>query len=332
MKKQAIMIASALVCATLFVAGNASAQRQTTWAKQNPHPPFPTVRTPVAGYSPTLASPQPETMATLTPDANRLIRWQGWLDVDTFSVSVLNQMQKQLGREIPIGRFTIAEPGILEAVKNAKANNPFFRLNPLLEEEGAMFIGTPTLYVWTYRHNFTDTGLYQLYVSAKGKMEIGDGPGPGPGPGHGNPIRHKDIQSLNYEFGGDGWRPGKPGLPPPWHPIIIDVEVWRGAVARVNARGELEVVGNEAGVIPLGDGTVERIPMSDWELAPSLISNPNYNPRRATGAAFVEPLERAITIRENLNQLQAGDVQQRVRTVTPFQNRVVPQSRPRFSR
>ena len=295
--KKAMIIATALICATLLVAENASAQK-----------------TPVAGFSPNLADPQPATSATLTTDANRLIRWQGWLDIDAFSVSVLNQMQKQLGRGIEVGSFTLSEPSIAEAVAKAKASDPTFVVNPNLYE-GASFEGTPTLYIWTYRHNFADRGLYQLYVSAKGKMDIGEGwrtPSP-------IAVRHKDIQSLAYEFGSDG-SAGRPAYP---IPVIVDVEIWRGAVVFVNARGELEVAGNEAGVITL-DGPVERLPISDWERAPSLICNPNYDPRRATGAAFVEPLERAITIRENMNQLRAGDVQKRVRTVTPFQFRAAP--------
>jgi len=328
--KRVAFVTTALICACLLAAGTASAQlfqkkaksvpqtqSQTVWTQQSPHPPNPTVRTPVAGYSPNFAAPQPATKATLTADANRLIRWQGWLDVDAFSISVLNQMQKQLGNAIEVGSFTIdGEPAIAEAVVKAKLADPTFEVNPNLYE-GANFEGTPKLYVWTYRHNFTDTGLYQLYVSAKGKMDIGEGwktPPP-----YVIPVRHEDIQSLAYEFGADDSDGVQP--PPKRVPVIVDVEIWRGAVARVNARGELEVVGNEAGVVTIDGSVVERLPLSDWERAPSLICNPNYDPRLATGAAFVEPLERALTIRENTVQKQAGDVQSRVRTITPFRYR-----------
>ena len=335
--KKATLIAAALFCACLLTAGIASAQReggllgkhlnrgpaplgqpQVMWTQQSPTPPFPTVRTPVAGYSPNLAAPQPATRATLTTDANRLIRWQGWLDIDAFSVSVLNQMQKQLGSGIELGSYTITEPAVLEAVLKAKANNSTFEMNPNLEEgNGGNFISTPTLYVWTYRHNFTDTGLYQLYVSAKGKMDIGTEIVWHSDPD--KPVRHKDIQSLAYEFGSDSLTAG--GSTPREVRVIADIEIWRGTVVRVNARGELEVVGNEAGVVTIDGRGVESAPMSEWERAPSLICNPNYDPRRATGAAFVEPLERAITIRENTVQKQAGDVQRRVNTVTPFRFR-----------
>jgi len=334
--KQATLIASALICATLLTAGTVSAQllrhksapapasqAQTMWATQSPHPPFPVVRTPVAGYSPNFAAPQPATKATLERDANRLIRWQGWLDVDAFSVSILNQMQKQ-SEGAPnrfFGSYTITEPVILEAVLKAKANNPTFEMNPNLEEgNGEHFIGTPTLYVWTYRHNFADKGLYQLYVSAKGKIDLGTEIVWQPWQDPDTPVRHKDIQSLAYEFGDDSLIAGGSGSTPREVRVIADIEIWRGAVARVDAQGILDVVGNEAGVVTL-DGAVEEEPMSRWERAPSLINNPNYDPRRATGAAFVEPLERAITIPGNTLQSRAGDVQRRVNTNTPFRFR-----------
>lgn len=336
MKKISLIVA-ALVCACLFAAGTASAgqkksapqqsKSQVVWTKQSPHPPFPTERTPVAGFSPNLAFPQPATKATLYEGANRLIRWEGWLDVDAFSVSVLNQMQKQLGKGIEVGSFTIAEPSIADAVFQAETNPAYrnFKKNENLEEDaGANFEGTPTLYVWTYRHNYTDTGLYQLYISAQGRMDIGtalikksrewD-------------LPHKDIQALRYEFSGDG-SDGRDE----WVqiPVYAPVEIWRGAVAKVNAKGELEIVGNEAGVRAglhnpenpnEPDEIVEAFPLCDWEQAPSLCGNPNYNPKDATGAAFVEPLERAISIAENTVQKRAGNVQARVRTFTPFRNR-----------
>ena len=331
--KKATLLAAALVCATLLIAGTASAQKakicppkaqsslsQTVWAQQSPHPPNPTVRTPVAGYSPNFAAPQPATMATLTPDANRLIRWEGWLDVDAFSVSVLNQMQKTLesGVNTYTGSFDISEPAIAEAVLKAKASDPTFVMNPNLEKDaGAYFekVSTPTLYVWTYRHNFADKGLYQLYVSVKGKMDIGTALRPWT---RDWTVPHNDIQSLNYEFGGDGTG-GTAGIEE--CAVIVDIEIWRGAVVELDATGAIAVVGNLAEVIVNYEGKVEAAPMSDWERAPSLVCNPNYNPKAATGAAFVEPLERAISIRENAIQKQAGDVQKRVNTVTPFRYR-----------
>ena len=365
--KKATLIAAALICAYLFVAGIASAQHlkpkqdkapaplaqaQVTWAKQTPHPPNPTVRTPVAGYSPNFAAPQPATRELLKRDANRLIRWQGWLDIDPFSVSVLNQMQKRLGADIQLGSYTIEEPAIAEAVAKASADNPTFKMNPNLEiGNGQLFEGDKaTFYVWTYRHNFTDKGLYQLYVSVKGKMDIGEGWIKVPI--QEERVLHNDIQSLYYEFGNLGL-PG--GVKKVWGTVYADVEIWRGAVVHVNHKGELLMAGREdlgdwalkltpedesrevgvqGGLKPLNEGPyvhvpvnydpVSRVnydPVSLWERAPSLIGNPNYDPRRATGAAFVEPLERAITIGENSLQKQAGDVQRRVNTVTPFRFR-----------
>ena len=330
--KRVLFVALALVCASLLTANIASAvdcgksspapSGQVMWAQQSPTPPFPTVRTPVAGYSPNFAAPQPATKATLTEGANRLIRWQGWLDIDAFSVSVLNQMQYRAeteGRAF-VGSYTLAEPSIAEAIVAAKTNDPTFKMNPNLEKDaGQGFEGTPTLYVWTYRHSFTDAGLYQLYISVKGKMDIGTTWLGTPPP----TIRHRDIQSLGYEFGDDSSKAG----PLVERTVFADVEIWRGAVVGVDVRGEIEFVGNEADVIvpPGKDGdpreAVEDVPISAMEKAPSLICNPNYDPRRATGAAFVEPLERAIKIRGNDVQLKAGDVQQRVRTVSPFRYR-----------
>ncbi|MCL2004912.1 MAG: hypothetical protein FWG73_02000 [Planctomycetaceae bacterium] len=330
--KKAILIATALVCASLLAVGSAAAQsRQIMFTSQSPAPVKPAVRTPVAGYSPNLAAPQPATREILATDANRLIRWQGWLDVDAFSVSVLNQMQKRLGRGIEVGAYTIEEPGIAEAVMKASAADPTFVMCPILKEGDAVqFEGTPTLYVWTYRHNFADRGLHQLYISAKGKMFIGHGTRGYRGE---EPVEHKDIQSIYYEFGNLG-----PGVTERTvrRPVIVDVEIWRGAVVFVDHTGTLRIAGTEnvldlpvgsvpGGLVPLDMHTpVAAAPMSDWERAPSLICNPNYDPRRATGAAFVEPLERTRTIRENSVQLRAGDVQKRVRTVTPFQFRAAP--------
>ena len=329
MKKKCLFVA-ALVCAVMVTAGIASAGRpkslsasgQTVWAQQSPTPPYPTIRTPVAGYSPNFAAPQPATMATLERDANRLIRWEGWLDVDAFSVSILNQMQKQLEADVNTftGSFTLSDPAIAAAVLKEKTSDPTFEMNPNLEV-GVNFERTPTpqLYVWTYRHNFTDSGLYQLYVSVKGKIDIGTSWLRGVDR---EQILHKDIQSLNYEFGSDGSnnRPWEKQLP-----VFADIEIWRGAVAKVNAKGGLEIVGNEGGVIPnypdYNEETVQAAPMVDWERAPSLLGNHNYNPQCATGAAFVEPLERAISINANKDQKRAGDVQKRVRTVTPFRYR-----------
>jgi hypothetical protein len=302
--KKATLIASALVCAYLLTAGIAPAQ------------------TSVAGFSPNFADPQPVVKgATLTEDANRLIRWQGWMDVDAFSASVLEQMQKQLENGgIETGKFTLAERSVFDAVQEAKAKDTSFVMNDRLSAEGES-ITDVKLYVWTYRHNFTDTGLYQLYVSAKAKVLIGKGYGRGPGQ---SPVavRHKDIQSLGYEFGSDGVSGGGDG-----EVVVADryatIEIWRGAVVRVNAKGVIEVVGNEAGAVTI-DGGVEKAPIVAWERAPSLEGKPSYDPKAATGAEYVLPLDHEVKVPvENSVQKRAGDVQaeKRVQTVSPFRLR-----------
>jgi len=342
--KKVTFVAIALICATIFAAGTATAQLfhrkpgaplshgQTMWVRQAPTPPNPVLRTPVAGYSPNFAAPQPATMELLAQDANRLIRWQGWLDVDAFSVSVLNQMQRQLQNgTIQAGNYTLVEPALAEAVMRASADPTFDMCEVLRSGAGIQFECTPTLYVWTYRHNFADRGLYQLYISAKGKMFIGTKWGVYVGP----PVEHRDIQSLYYEFGNF-----RSGIVRGQVPVYADVEIWRGAVVFVDHTGRLTMAGTQVldvtadvpgGLVP---GVVQGVipplarlepvassPMSEWERAPSLICNPNYVPRRATGAAFVEPLERARSITGNSLQQQAGDVQSRVNTVSPYRYR-----------
>jgi len=285
--KKFTLIAVTLIAACLFAAGSALAQ------------------TPVAGFSPSLASPQPATAATLERDANRLIRWQGWLNVDAFSGSVLAQMQRQVnGGAIVVGQYTIDEPAVAQAVANAMNCNPRFEMNPNLELDGAGETLTGVkLYVWTYRHNHADRGLYQLYVSAKGKMNIGTEWVRLPP----EQVLHKDIQSLNYEFGGNLAIEG----PLVERPVIVDIEIWRGAVVTLQPSGAIDIVGNLAEVRTIDGRAVLAAPMSDWERAPSLIRNPNYNPGTATGTAYVRPLDRAIQIQGNAVQTRPGNVQVR---------------------
>jgi len=302
--KKATLIATALICASLLITGTVSAQ-------------------PVAGFSPNLAYPQPTTSATLREDANRLIRWQGWLDVDAFSVSVLNQMQKQLGRGIEIGKFTIAEEAIADAVLKAASNPTFIMNENLNEDRGESLTGDIKLYVWTYRHNFADTGLYQLYISIKGKMLIGRAVQTVPDVVRLQP--HRDIQSLRYEFGPDL----NASVPDTSRVsgVVADVEIWRGAVVRVNPKGEITFVGNEAGVVvgPEKDEAVEKAPIASWEVAPSLEGNVNYRPRDATGAAYVAPLDRKIPVTDNSVQTKQPRPNDNptgtVRTISPFRLR-----------
>ena len=142
-------------------------------------------------------------------------------------------------------------------------------------------------------------------------------------------MLHKDIQSLNYEFGaGDSYGAG--GDNRIWD-IYTDVEIWRGAVARIDTDGALDVVGNEGkvntGMSDDPEGyVVEADPIAAWEIAPRLIDNSGasinarYNPKSATGADYAHPLDRAIKIGANENQKRTGDVQKerRVRTFSTF--------------
>jgi len=298
----------AAICAFHLVAGSVSAQYQ----RMVPEP------APVAGYSPNFAAPQPITgvpLATLTTDANRLVRWQGWLDIDAFSTSVLNQMQLQLeDGVIEAGTFTMAEPAIDAAVNKAVNCNKAFTMNENLRSEGESFCGDMTLYCWLYRHNYVDTGLYQLYISVKGKMLIGEQP-------EIDTTRqpHRDIQSLGYEFG-----PDTMAVNYIMRPVCADIEIWRGAVVRLDPTGRITFVGNEAGAVtPVGIDEPPPTTIAGMERAPSLINNPHYNPKRATGPAFVEPLDRTVKINKNNEQLKAGSTQKerRVTTVPVFKYR-----------
>jgi hypothetical protein len=102
------------------------------------------------------------------------------------------------------------------------------------------------LRVWTYRHNYTDTGLYQLYVSGEFQLDSDKLTVRKIRKGYRVPPL-KDIQALQYEFDEPQVVEG--------NDIIVDVEdvvkepidvqIWRGVVVRVNARGEVTVVGIE---------------------------------------------------------------------------------------
>ena len=349
--KKATLFAAALVSAVLFTAGLASAVSPTGYS---------------AGLSPNLVNPLPDNrkanpQPVLAVDANRLIRWQGWLDVDAFAASLLEQMQEMVNDgTIPLGTYTVEEPSIGAAVLKAKMGGcdvvttcasrccfgstvkkctpglPGFEMNPNLEPggPGESFNGCVKVYVWTYRHNYTDKGRYQLYISVRGEMEIGTVCVP---PGDEPPPPHRDIQSLNYEFGPGFY--GESRYYPP-RPLFAEVEIWRGAVVAVDTDGRLTDCFDANGVartavtvpgVATYDAGVEMIDyagnplpplavqpplpvpaVSVWELAPSLIGNPTYKPLSATGPRYAHPADHTIQVKK-----LAGDVQQerRVRTV-----------------
>jgi hypothetical protein len=211
-------------------------------------------------------------------------------------------------------------------------------MNPNLElcGQGESFSGCVKVYVWTYRHNYGDRGRYQLYISVRGDMLIGTGLLPPDD--NGTPILHRDIQSLNYEFGPGRSAAGYIQYPP--QPIYAEVEIWRGAVVAVDSNGRLidcfdaNGVARTAAAVPgvaTYDAGVEMIDyagnplpalavqpplpvpaVSVWEPAPSLIGNPTYKPMSATGPRYAHPADHTIQV-----QKLAGDVQQeqRVRTL-----------------
>ena len=334
--KKAILIATALVCASLLAVGSAAAQSPQPQRMHDSNYRDREVAVPVAGFSPNFADWQPRTGpelgATLREDANRLIRWQGWLDVDAFSTSIINQMQYQLENgELELGKFTMAEPSIADAVAEARKRDPdHFTINEniRLGADGET-LHNPKFYVWLYRHNVADTGLYQLYISVTGNLPVGHTSQTG------DPIvvpePHLDIQSLSYEFSPNGSRVDGDGRTRLF-PYVPLVEIWRGAVVRLNAKGEVTFVGNEAGaVVAEKDRPIESVPVKLWERAPSLVGNPHYDPKSATGAGFVDPLDRTTQVDTTdqggrlspSHQQRAGSVQreQRVNTVNPFQFR-----------
>ena len=305
--KKSVAFTIALICACILTAGIASA------GKHHGSDVVPAKPVYSAGLSPQLAIPHPKTDATLNTDANRLIRWEGWLDVDAFSVSVLAQMQKQIGNGFELGTFTLDEQSIARAVRKAKNDpkNVEFTMNENLEVGESFVEGSVKLYVWTYRHNYGDTGLYQLYVSARGKMLIGTALRLVTKPG--NEIPHDDIQALVYEFGSNGSTPDEEIIVP--YDVYDDVEVWRGAVVRFTTAGVINYIGNEAGL--KAEPQPEPQPLSDMEIAPSLICNPSYKPKDATGADYWNPLDHPIRINENSVQKRPGDTRERGLRVVP---------------
>jgi len=296
--KKVTLFAAALVCACILTAGMVSATQVDTGPRFS------------AGLSPKLAVPGPRTEATLTTDANRLIRWEGWLNVDAFAVSVLAQMQLQVENgTLPLGLFDMSEESIAAAVVKAMKANPTFVINPSLPigEGGESFEMSPLpkLYVWTYRHNYGDTGLYQLYVSVKGKMLIGTQLSEKK---FTESFPHEDIQALGYEFGNDGRGTGTTIVQ---EDVYADVEIWRGAVVRIAITGAIVEFGDETGVV-VPPPPPASTPVSAWERAPSLIGNWNFNPRNAQGELYWNPLDHIIKINSNTVQLYPGNSSSRV--------------------
>ncbi|MDR3232831.1 MAG: hypothetical protein LBT46_04065 [Planctomycetaceae bacterium] len=296
--KKALTVA--LICASLAVfAPNVSAA-QAQRAGLTP-------RTPVAGVT-RQEDPQPATRAALTTDANRKIRWEPWEYRSAFSASVLEQIQDKIDKgEIKLGTVSIEENESLFKAVQEGAKNGIKALQDALES-GEFDIDALAksfkLKVWTYRHNYGDKGLYQLYVSGIFQVHVGDTIKRCPCDAE---LPFKDIQAIQYEFDDPDYANGGNSK---IVPVYACVELYRGAVAYVDAKGFVTVTGNEGGVdagyFDADEKTakpgkwnqvpVNPAPFAEWELA-SVLPRDAYNPAAAKDRPpYFHPSDRYIPI------------------------------------
>jgi hypothetical protein len=318
MKKATLFVAIALFSATLVAGAQFVSAEELDGALP---------ATPVAGLT-KQENPQPQTRALLTTDANRNIRWQPWEYRSAFSASVLEQIQKSINDGvIKLGVASIYENETLyKAVKEGAdkgipALDDAFRTKKIdLDKmnENKNF----KLAVYTYRHNYADTGLFQLYVS--GTIEVNNKI-----PKKEYPF--KDIQAIQYEFEDpdsiEGLRASQ------------KITLWRGAVVRVNAEGIVEnVAGSIAGVnVGAFDDAgkwvraeVNKEPFADWELA-SILKRDAYNPENPDRPPYVHPSDRLDKVEKLANEAGLG-VQPGIKPVKGKYQYNGPRSSYRFSR
>jgi hypothetical protein len=146
------------------------------------------------------------------------------------------------------------------------------------------------LAVYTYRHNYADTGLYQLYVS--GTLKYGK---PDEGvPGIEYPF--KDIQAIQYEFEDPSY------TRPKWDPPAeVEIILWRGVVVRVDAEGKVTNVAGSIAGVNAGSfdakgnwvkAEVKDKPFAAWELA-SVLKRDAYDPDNGKDRPeYVHPFDR----------------------------------------
>lgn len=286
------LIAAALICASL-----AAFTLDVSAAK----------RTPVAGVT-RQEDPQPATRATLTTDANRKIRWEPWEYRSAFSASVLEQVQNKIDKgEIKLGTVSIEENESLITAVQKGAGNGIKVLQDALES-GEFDVDALAknfkLKVWTYRHNYGDKGLYQLYVSGVFKVHVGDTIKKCVCE---NELPFHDIQAIQYEFDDPDYANGGTSK---IVPVYAEVELYRGAVVYVDAKGVVQVAGNEGGVdvgfFDVNEETgragkwnqvpVNPAPFAEWELA-SVLPRAAYDPAAAKDRPpYFHPADRYIPI------------------------------------
>ncbi|MDR1485167.1 MAG: hypothetical protein LBT09_10130 [Planctomycetaceae bacterium] len=252
----------------------------------------------------------------LTTDANRNIRWQPWKYRSAFSASVLEQLQKSINDgTIELGEISIYESDAVEAAvkegyqKGIAILEEARRTKKLDLSKGENF----KLAVYTYRHNYADTGLFQLYVS--GTVTFSD---PGKRGEKRREYPFKDIQALQYEFEDPDYVPGKSKD----EGNSVTITLWRGVVVRVNAEG---IVTNTAGTIAgvnVGafveekdkDGKVvakwvkaevNAVPFADWELA-SVLKRDAYDPANPDRPTYVHPSDRLESVKKLADEAGLG--------------------------
>ncbi|GHT46946.1 hypothetical protein FACS189454_08870 [Planctomycetales bacterium] len=260
--------------------------------------------TPVAGITKQV-TPQPQTRALLDKDANRNIRWEPWEYRSAFSASVLEQIQELINNGgITLGKVYANESDDLRKAieKGAKDGIPELReawehknkeldLDKVIPSESKKNF---KLRVFLYRHNYTDTGLFQLYVSASYTFGYTtETPAV-----KGSQDTFKDIQGLQYEFDDPNSDPGEKGSE---KSATQEITLWRGVVVRVDATGKVTNVAGDIPGVQVGafnkDGVWTKVDVkadsfADWELAPVLRDRAAYAPNNVKDHVYVHPKDR----------------------------------------
>ncbi|MDR1479144.1 MAG: hypothetical protein LBJ00_09395 [Planctomycetaceae bacterium] len=331
MKKATLIVAVALLSATFIVPPQSVTADELNGAID----PKTGAGTPVAGIT-KQENPQPKTRALLHENAKREIRWQPWEYRNAFSASVLEQIQKSINEgKIKLGEVNISENDTLfDAVEKGSD----LRIPALVEAYNSRKLDLSKgknfkLAVYTYRHNYADTGLFQLYVSGTVTFDTTEKDPPEQGKEH--PFM--DIQALQYEFEDPDYTSGKPGKS---RHASQTVTLWRGAVVRVNAEGTVENVAGSIAGVNVGafdkDGKwikaeVNQDPFADWELA-SVLKRDAYDPAMAVDRPdYVHPSDRIKKIEKVANEAGLG-VQPGIQPVPKVYQYTGPRSSYRYTR
>ncbi|MDR2117894.1 MAG: hypothetical protein LBP87_16085 [Planctomycetaceae bacterium] len=246
---------------------------------------------------------EPDQFKTLNANGNRLIRWQSWLYRDAFSVSVLTQLQQGIkDKKIDLG-ITANTKEVADKLAEILAKDPNAKLVSI---DTSKF----ELALWLYRHNHSDSGLYQLIVDGSVLLKV-------------ETLLPRDetykkvywdIQALDYEFG-DDISADKSGFVR--RVGEFPVTLFRGAVVAVDEEGVVtNVAGSIAGVQSTGGEGVETVgnrakhtannlvavnkaPFAEWEYCPKL-PNGNYNPANDLDRPkYIHPNDRSFDFAKN---------------------------------